>query len=92
MHDSSMMKGLIKAAEQAARDAGVSGIAGVRVRVGSLSGISPGHLQEHFDDAAAGTLLEGSVLVIEEGPEGLAALDDPAAQGVLLVGLDVRDT
>ena len=90
MHDSSMMKGLIRTADQAARNAGASRVAGVRVRVGSLSGISPSHLLEHFEDAAAGTLLEGSMLLIDEGPDGVAALDDPAAQGVFLVGIEVE--
>ena len=91
MHDSSMMKGLIRTAEHAAEDAGARRVTAVRVRVGSLSGISPGHLREHYEDAAAGTLLEGSFLEIEEGPDGMNALDDPAAQGVLLVGIDVED-
>ena len=91
MHDSSMMKGIIRAAEHAAEDAGAGRVTAVRVRVGSLAGISPGHLREHYDEAAAGTLLEGALLTIEEGPDGMEALDDPAAQGVLLVGIDVED-
>jgi len=91
MHDSSLMKGLVRKASQAAGDAGATRVAAVRVRVGSLSGISPGHLQDHFDEAAAGTMLEGSVLLVEEGPGGMDALDDPDALGVLLIGLDVED-
>lgn len=91
MHDSSMMKGLIRTAEQAARDAGGGRVTGVRIKVGSLSGISPGHLREHYEEAAAGTMLAGSRLVIEEGPDGVAALDDSGALGVLLVGIDVED-
>ncbi len=91
MHDSSMMKGLIRTAETAARQAGGSRVSGLRVRVGSLSGISPDHLRGHFEEAAAGTLLEGALLTVEEGPAGVAALDDPSAQGVLLIGVDVED-
>jgi len=91
VHDSSLVKGLVTAACRAVCDAGALRAAGVHVRVGSLSGISPGHLREHWYDAAAGTLLEGSSLLIEEGPDGPAALDDPDALGVLLVGLDVED-
>ena len=77
MHDSSMMKGIIAKAQGAAQDAGARRVTAVRIRVGSLSGISPGHLREHYDDAAAGTSLEGSMLEIEEGPGGIDALDDP---------------
>jgi len=89
MHDSAMMKGLIRTAAAAAPEG--SRVVRVKVRVGALSGISAGHLQDHFDEAAAGTPLEGASLSIEEGPDGVASLDDPAAQGVMLVGLDVED-
>jgi hydrogenase nickel incorporation protein HypA/HybF len=91
MHDSSMMKGLVSAAEEAARSAGLREVSAVRVRVGALAGISPAHLAEHYDDAVRGTLLDGSELVVESGPDGPDALDDPAAQGVLLVGVDGED-
>jgi len=91
VHESSLMTGLVHAAEQAARDAGAARVAGIRVRVGSLSGMSPEHLREHFDEAAHGTLLSGARLDIEYGPEGLDALEDLSAQGVLLIGIDVED-
>lgn len=91
MHESSMMTGLIHTAEQAARDAGAVRVVSIRVRVGALAGMSPEHLRGHFDEAAAGTLLSGASLEIEYGPDGLDALDDPAAQGVLLLGIDVED-
>ena len=58
----------------------------IRVRLGALSHFTPEHFREHFDDAARGTLAEGA--------EVDAALDeDPAseaAQGVVLVSVDVR--
>ena len=92
MHDSAMMQGLIRTAESAARDAGATAVAAIRIRIGALSGISPDHLQEHFDEAVAGTSLEGSELIVEHGPDGVDALDDPAAMGVLLTGLDVEDS
>lgn len=88
MHDSTMMRDLVAAAERAAGEAGLGSVAAVRVRIGALSGVSPAHLAEHYDEAVRGTLLDGSELVVEAGPDGVAALDDPAAQGVLLVGLD----
>ena len=88
MHDSTMMRDLVAVAERAAMESDLGSVAAVRVRVGALSGISPLHLVEHYDEAVRGTLLQGSRLVVEPGPDGVAALDDPAAQGVLLVGLD----
>ena len=91
MHDSWLMEDLIRSAEQAARDAGAPRVVAVRVRVCSLSGFTPSHLQEHYTEASTGTLLEGSSLLIEVGPDGPAALDDPGAMGVFLVGLDVED-
>ena len=91
MHESSLMTGLVHTAEKAARDAGAARVASIRVRVGALSGMSPEHLKEHFDESAAGTMLSGASLEIEYGPEGPDAIDDPAAQGVLLLGIDVED-
>ena len=92
MHDTAMMKGLVRTAEDAARDAGAVAVAAVRVRIGALAGISPSHLREHYEEAVAGTSLEGSELIVEQGPEGIEALDDPAAMGVLLMGIDVEDS
>lgn len=91
MHDSAMMKGLVRTAEKLAVEAGAARVARVTIRVGGLSGISVEHLQEHYDETVAGTLLEGSDLQVETGPEGVEALDDPGALGVQLVGLEVED-
>jgi hydrogenase nickel incorporation protein HypA/HybF len=91
MHDSAMARGLIAAAERAAREAGAPRVRRVRVRVGALAGISADHLRHHFEAALAGTSLEGSLLTVETGPDGPGALDDPGAEGVLLLGLDVED-
>jgi hydrogenase nickel incorporation protein HypA/HybF len=88
MHDSTMLRDLVAAAERAAVEADLGSVAAVRVRIGALAGISPSHLAEHFEEAVEGTLLQGSRLIVEQGPDGIEALDDPAAQGVLLLGLD----
>ena len=90
MHESSLVSGLVEAALQAAGAGNAVRVTGLQVRVGALAGISPGHLAEHFDRVAAGTLLEGARLVVTSGPEGPAALDDPKAQTIALTAIDVE--
>lgn len=85
------MRGLVRAAARAADDAGAGRVTVVRVRVGALSGMSEGHLRDHFAVAAAGTVLEGAVLEIAPARSGAIAIDDPAARDVMLTGLEVVD-
>jgi hydrogenase nickel incorporation protein HypA/HybF len=52
-----------------------------------MAHMSPGHLRGHFEDFSRGSLLEGAELEIEESEDA----EDPNAQSVLLLSVDVVD-
>lgn len=86
MHERALMDDLVRKVLAVAEAEGATSVARIRVRLGALSHFTPEHFAEHWVDATRGTLAEGS--------EVDAALDeDPAseaAQGVVLVSVDVR--
>jgi len=86
VHEATLIADLISKAEKVSGGAIVEQ---VTVRRGALCHISAESLEEHFAAVVDGTLLEGAALVIVNGPEGDAALDDPYAQDLLLVSIDV---
>lgn len=55
MHESAMIKALLDQVQSIARVHGAERIRSVSIVVGTLSGISPEHLAEHFVEAARGT-------------------------------------
>jgi hydrogenase nickel incorporation protein HypA/HybF len=57
----------------------------VTVRLGALSHISARHFRHHFEQAAAGTVAEGTQLTVIE----LADVHDPAAADIILESVDV---
>lgn len=62
MHELSLAHQLVQVAEEAAREAGVTKVTSVTVRVGDLAGVAIDALRFAYDVTAAGTLLEGSRL------------------------------
>jgi len=80
------MQGLLKRVESIAREEGAKRVVSVQVRLGALSGITPGHLQAHFHEAARGTLAEKAVLEIEQS----ADIMDPSAQSITVHSLKVE--
>ncbi len=82
MHEASLVKGLIRRAEAVALAEGAVRVAEVELRQGRLGSVSVSHLREHFNIAAAGTLLEGAAVTVNE--EG----DDDA---LVLVAVIVED-
>lgn len=86
MHEASLVADLVAKAEAVCGGALVEQ---VTVRRGALCHISAESLEEHFAAVVNGTLLEGAELVVVSGPEGDAALEDPYAQDLLLVSIDV---
>jgi hydrogenase nickel incorporation protein HypA/HybF len=73
MHESGVIEDLMKAVEDAARKNGAQKVTSIKLRIGSLAGIEPDHLREHFVIAAVGTMAEGAALDIEttEEPGGI---------------------
>jgi hydrogenase nickel incorporation protein HypA/HybF len=84
MHETGIVRDLVRRMEMAARDAGAVRIAGVQVWLGALSQFSPAHFREHFDDEARGTLAEGAALDIEASADVL----HPNAQFVMMQSLE----
>lgn len=68
MHELSIAYELVAIAEAHVRDAGGSAVERVTVRIGELSGVVEEALQFGYDIATAGTLLEGSSLIVERVP------------------------
>jgi hydrogenase nickel incorporation protein HypA/HybF len=80
MHETGVVRNLIRQLEQAAIRAGATRISAVSVRFGALSPFSPTHFREHFDEEACGTLVEAATLSIEESDD----VSDPHAQDVMI--------
>ncbi len=65
MHELSLLRGLMRQIEDVARHNGGGCVSVVRLKLGPLAHNEPGHLREHFTDAAKGTLADGARLDIE---------------------------
>jgi len=86
MHESSLVRGLVRKVEEVAREAGAERVTGVSVRLGALSPLSPESLIEHFDHATIGTSLQGaSMHVVSSNDE-----TDPNALEVILESVEVE--
>lgn len=68
MHELSIAHGIVEVVTQSATAAGAQAVSVVRVAVGRLSGVEAGALEFCYELAVAGTLLEGSTLIIEDVP------------------------
>ncbi len=88
MHEQSLVKDLVRAAERLAREHGSRRVTRLRVRLGALAHLSPEHLREHFAIAVRGGVAEGAVLDIEM----LTDPSDPRAQDLVLESADVDES
>ncbi len=68
MHELSIAYSVVEIASQSAREAGATRVNSVHVRLGALSGVVREALEFSYEIACAGTLLEGSTLVVRELP------------------------
>ncbi|MCB2060049.1 MAG: hydrogenase maturation nickel metallochaperone HypA [Novosphingobium sp.] len=64
MHETGIVRDLVRRLESVAADAGASAVSGVEVWLGALSQFTPHHFREHFDDEAKGSIAEGARLDI----------------------------
>lgn len=78
MHETGIVRDLVRRVESAAEDAGAIRVVGISVWLGALSQFSPAHFREHFDDEARGTLAQHAKLSIEVS-------DDPGDANALSV-------
>jgi hydrogenase nickel incorporation protein HypA/HybF len=99
MHELSIAHSLVELAEEAARGADANRVHVVRVRVGWLSGVVSDALLFAWDVAAAGTLLEGATLSIDDVPVAIhcascdrdAELEDARSLRCPVCGTPSRD-
>jgi hydrogenase nickel incorporation protein HypA/HybF len=68
MHELSIAYSVVEIATQSAIEAGATRVKSVHVRLGALSGVVRGALEFSYEIACAGTMLEGSTLVVTELP------------------------
>lgn len=87
MHETALIANLIKKIEQIARANDASKVIGVKVKLGALSEISPGHFREHFEAESPGTIAEGAVLEIEVSND----INDLEALSIVLKDVVVED-
>lgn len=90
MHETGIVRNMVRRLESIARDAGATRVSVVAVWLGALSPFSPDHFREHFDEEVRGTVVDGATLEIEQSQD----LGHPNAQDVIMqsVDLDVPDT
>ncbi len=86
MHETGIVRDLVRRVETAAKDAGATRVSGVEIRLGALSQFSPTHFREHFDEEARGTLAEGAALRIHSSDD----IADPHAQDVMMESIDLE--
>jgi hydrogenase nickel incorporation protein HypA/HybF len=87
MHEQSLMTDLMRKIESVVQENGAQRVASLKVRLGSLSHISPEHFKEHFVQASKGTSAESARLdVVVQGD-----LDDPNAQEIMLESLELEE-
>lgn len=68
MHELSIAYSLVEISSKSAAEAGATRVKAVYLRLGALAGVERGALDFSYEVATAGTLLEGSALVVEELP------------------------
>jgi hydrogenase nickel incorporation protein HypA/HybF len=86
MHETGMIRDLVRRIETEARGAGVARISGVAVWLGALSQMSERHFREHFEEETRGTIAEGARLTLEVSEDPV----HPDAQSVMLRSVDLE--
>lgn len=85
MHEASLMNALMRRIDEIAAAEGATRVTAVRVRLGALSHMSPEHFREHWEVSSRGSIAREAELEVEVSED----LDDPGAQDVTLLSLDV---
>jgi Zn finger protein HypA/HybF involved in hydrogenase expression len=87
MHETSLVKGLIRMVEVIARQQGAPKIKAVKVIIGALSPVSPDYLQEQFRYYAMDTVAEQAELLVRVDRDPTS----PIAHDVMLESVEVED-
>ena len=86
MHESALMRDLLRRIDGIARAEHARRITALTVRLGALSPLSPEHLAEHFAHAGAGTIAAGARLTITVSGD----MEDADAQAVLRESVELE--
>jgi len=86
MHETGIVRDLVRQLETVARDAGAASISGVEISIGALSQFSPTHFREHFEEEVTGTMAEGAALDIHESDNP----SDPDALHIVIRSIDLE--
>jgi hydrogenase nickel incorporation protein HypA/HybF len=86
MHETGLVRDLIRRVAQAAEANDAHRVLGVQVWLGALSHLSAAHFREHFEAESRGTLAEGAQLTVTESTDPA----DPRAQSLLLESLELE--
>jgi hydrogenase nickel incorporation protein HypA/HybF len=85
MHEEALLHDLARAVREVTEGSDIRRIVRVRMWVGALSHLTEPVLRERWPGVVAGTAAEGAALDITVSDD----LDDPRAQSVVLVAVDV---
>jgi Zn finger protein HypA/HybF involved in hydrogenase expression len=86
MHESALMRDLLRRIEAVARAERARRVTAATVRLGALNPLSPEHLAGHFAHASAGTIAAGARLTITVSDD----MEDADAQAVLLESVELE--
>ena len=86
MHESALMRDLLRRIDGIARAEHARRVTALTVRLGALNPVSPEHLAGHFAHASAGTIAEGARLTITVSDD-IAQAD---AQSLLIESIEVE--
>lgn len=87
MHETGLLKDMLRQISVLAKCENANRIAAITVQLGALTQISPEHFREHFDIESKGTIAEGASLVIELNND----IQDPQAQEIILKDIEIFD-
>lgn len=86
MHEHALMVGLMRKVEEVAQAHRALRVKTVRVTVGALTHFTAEHFREHFEEAARGTIAEGSRLDVRV----LTDPSDARAQDIFLEQVELE--
>jgi len=86
VHEKALIDDLVRKVEATAHAEGAQRVTGIRVRLGALSHFTVRHFEEHFEDAARGTVAEGAAVDAELRSDPT----EPEAQGVVLESVELE--
>jgi hydrogenase nickel incorporation protein HypA/HybF len=84
-HELATIRDLVAKVLAVVEENDASRVVRIRVRLGALSHFTPEHFEEHWIDAAAGTIAEGCTVESELSED----IHDPNAQGVVLEDVEI---